>query len=235
MSIFRKLNTLLRAGARETAQQITDANAIRIYRQEVIDAENLLLRRRNALAAIIATRKDIEREISAVQLRVASRERQIATLAPQQRTEQILLLAARDIAANEAHLTALQSRHLEVTQRVSTEELILRNLLTEIREHRREVRILASDVARTGPSMTYNYHETVAGHLATLRATRAGISGAVAASDNTEAGMSEAIDRIDGDPVDGEMKALGQDEEALHVDSVLARLKSIDAPIDSAA
>ena len=45
MSIFRKLNTLLRAGARETAQQITDANAIRIYRQEVIDAENLMLRR----------------------------------------------------------------------------------------------------------------------------------------------------------------------------------------------
>ncbi len=83
--------------------------------------------------------------------------------------------------------------------------------------------------------MTCNYHETVAGHLATLRDTRAGITCAVTVSDNTEAGMSEALDRIDGDPLDREMKALGQDHEALHVDSVLMRLKSIDAPVDSAA
>ena len=35
MSIFRKLNTLLRAGARESAERITDANAIRIYRGDL--------------------------------------------------------------------------------------------------------------------------------------------------------------------------------------------------------
>ena len=112
-------------------------------------------------SSLIATRKDIEREISAVQLRVASREQQIATLAPQQRTQEILLLAARDIAANEAHLQALESRHVEVAQRVSTEELTLRNLLTEIREHRREVKILASDVARSGLNKTGSDHAPI--------------------------------------------------------------------------
>ena len=39
MSILRKLNTLLRAGVRESAEQITNANAIRIYRQELADAK----------------------------------------------------------------------------------------------------------------------------------------------------------------------------------------------------
>ena len=98
MSIFRKLNTLLRASARETAEHITDANAIRIYRQEVIDAENLLGRRRACLAAIIATRKGLEREIASAQTRIQSRERQIAAVTPGERTEELLLLAARDIA-----------------------------------------------------------------------------------------------------------------------------------------
>ena len=119
MRIFAKLNTLLRAGARETAEHITDANAIRIYRQEVVDAENLLGRRRTCLAATIATRKDLEREIAAAQSRIQSREAQVAGLPPAERSEELMLLAAKDIAASEAHLDTLRRRHAEVTQRIS--------------------------------------------------------------------------------------------------------------------
>ena len=46
MNIMKKLHTLLRAGARESAERITDANAVRIYRREIVDAGNLLERRR---------------------------------------------------------------------------------------------------------------------------------------------------------------------------------------------
>ena len=235
MSIFRKLNTLLRAGARETAEHITDANAIRIYRQEVIDAENLLGRRRACLAAIIATRKDLEKEIASAQARIQSRERQIAAVTSEARTEELLLLAARDIAATERHLTALQRRHVEVAERVGAEELTLRRLLAEIREHRREVKILETQVAQSGHSLAYKHSATVAGHLATLRDTRAAITGAVAASDNAEAGMDEAIERIDGDPLERELCALGRDDDSLHLDRVLQRLRCIDDVADNAA
>jgi len=229
MSIFRKLNTLLRAGARETAEQITDANAIRIYRQEVVDAENLLNRRRACLAAIIATRKDLEKEIAAAQTRIQSRESQVAGLVPQERSEELLLLAAKDIASTEAHLAALQRRHMEVAGRVDAQELVLRKLVAEIREHRREVTILATQVRGSGRSLADNYNQTVAGHLANLRDTRAGITGAIAASEHAEAGMDEAIERVDGDPLDRELSAMGRDDESLHLESVLARLRSIDS------
>jgi len=229
MSIFRKLNTLLRAGARETAEQITDANAIRIYRQEVVDAEDLLNRRRACLAAIIATRKDLEKEIAAAQTRVQSRESQVAGLLPQERSEELLLLAAKDIAATEGHLAALQRRHTEVAGRVNAEELGLRKLVAEIREHRRELTILATQLRSSGRSLADNYNETVAGHLANLRDTRAGIIGAIAASEHAEAGMDEAIERVDGDPLDRELSAMGRDDESLHLASVLARLRSIDS------
>jgi chromosome segregation ATPase len=228
MSVFRKLNTLFRAGARETAEQITDANAIRIYRQEVVDAENLLNRRRASLAAIIATRKDLEKEIATAQTRIQSREMQVAGLETPERSEQLLLLAAKDIAATESHLAALQRRHGQVAERVNAEELVLRKLVTELREHRREVTILASQVRGSGRSFSDNYNDTVAGHLANLRDTRSGITGAIVASEHAEAGMDEAIDRVDGDPLDRELSAMGRDDESQHLERVLARLRSID-------
>ena len=229
MRIFAKLNTLLRAGARETAEHITDANAIRIYRQEVVDAENLLGRRRTCLAATIASRKDLEREIAAAQTRIQAREAQIAGLAPAERSEEILVLAAKDIAANEAHLDTVRRRHATVAERISKEELTLRSLLAEIREHRREVRILEAQVGSNGGSVAYRYRETVAAQLATLCETHAGITGAVSASSQAEAGMEEAIERVDGDPLDRELTALSRDEESQRVDSVLARLRAIDS------
>ena len=230
MSIFTKLHTLLRAGARETAEQITDANAIRIYRQEVVDAEKLLTRRRTYLASMIATRKELEKEIAFAQQRIQSREGQISRLPPAERSEQLLLLTAKDIASTEAHLSALKQRHVEVAQGISTEELTLRKLLTEIREHRREVIILESQVNRSSRSVSDHYPSTVSAHLATLRETRAGITGSVAAADNAEASMDEAIARVDADPVERELAAMGRDDMSLHVDSVLARLKTIDSP-----
>jgi chromosome segregation ATPase len=227
MRFFRKLNTLVRAGARETAEQITDANAIRIYRQEVADAENLFSRRRACLAAIIATRKDLEKEITTAQARIQCRERQVAGLEPPERTEELLLLAAKDVAATESHLAVLQRRHGQVAERVNAEELVLRKLVTELREHRREVTILASQVRDSGRSLCDNYNETVAGHLATLRDTRAGIIGAIVASEYAEAGMDEAMERVDGDPLDHELCAMGRDDESLHLEGVLARLRAI--------
>jgi phage shock protein A len=231
MSIFRKLNTLLRAGARESAERITEANAIRIYKQELVDAENLLERRRACLAGIIATRKDLEKEISSAQQRIQRREGEIAGIEPDQRSDDLLMLAAKDIAGTEAHLANLRHRHLQVAERISREELTLRKLLTEIKEHRRELRILASEVARGGINGGVNYQQTVAGHLATLRETHASISGKVTFSDTAEDSMDEALERVDGDPLDRELATRGRDDASLRLANVLSRLREIGGPV----
>ena len=150
MKLFGKLNTLLRAGARESVELITDANAIRIYRQEIVDAENLLLRKRSYLAGLIAMRKDLESEITSAQQRICNREQQIAEIPAEQRSEQLLLLAARDISAAQTHLGSLEQRHITIVGRINSQELALRKLVAEIREHRREVRVLAAEVSASG-------------------------------------------------------------------------------------
>lgn len=230
MNIMRKLTTLLRAGARESAEIITEANAVRIYRQEVVDAEALLARRRTALAAMIATRKDLERERASARERIRAREAQVARLSPEERTDDLLQLAARDIAATEGLLADLQRRHLTVAEKISAEELTLRRLLTEIREHRRELRMLEAQLAggRTAPRPDYG--DTIVAHLATLRETRAHLSGAVAANDQSEASMTEAMERVDGDLVERELASLGRDDTALRMEGVLARLRGMPSP-----
>jgi len=231
MSIFTKLNTLLRAGARESAERITDANAISIYRQEIVDAENLLERRRASLASLIATRKDMEREIACTRQRICSREEQIIAIPPEERSEQLLLLGARDIAASEAHMAKLETRRMAVEARINSEELTLRKLVTEIKEHRREIRILAADLSRNGRLTTSNCGSTVAGHLATLRATREGITGTLSNSDVAEESFVEASERVDGDPLDRELHTQGRDAASLQMASVLERLKNMTGPL----
>ena len=231
MSIFTKLNTLLRAGARESAERITDANAIRIYRQEIVDAENLLERKRASLASLIATRKDMEREISCTRQRIRTREEQVAAIPPEERSEELLMLGARDIAANEAQVAKLEKRRLGVEERINSEQLTLRKLVTEIKEHRREIRILAADLSRNGRITTSNCSSTVAGHLATLRATREGIAGTLSSSDVAEESFVEASDRVDGDPLDRELAAQGRDDASLQLAGVLERLKNMTGPI----
>ena len=230
MSVFKKLHTLFRAGARESAERITDANAIRIYRQEIADAENLLEQRRLTLAALIATRRDLDKEIRSAQQRINRREEQISGIAPEQRTEDFLVLAARDISATEAHLTRLQQRHCQVTERIDSEELTLRKLLTEIKEHRRELKILSAQAMSPGSSPRCDYSTTISAQLRTLRETRAGIGKTIESNDNCEDSMAEAIERVDGDPVERELASQGRDDDTIAMENVLARLRLINSP-----
>lgn len=230
MNIVKKLNTLLRAGTRESAERITDTNALRIYRQEIVDAENLLERRRLDLAGLIATRKDLEKEISCAVQRIQMREQQIAGIRPEERTEELLQLAASDIAATEAHLAQLQQRLLGIAGRIDSEQLTLRKLVAEIREHRREIRILAAELTRGGQSPAANGGRTVAAHVATLRESRAAIAGNVTDSDLAEASFCEASDRVDGDPLDHALATQGRDQASVNMALVLKRLKGMPCP-----
>ncbi len=227
MSVFQKLNTLLRASARESAERITDANAIRIYRQEIVDAENLLARRRDALAGLIASRHDLERELARNEQRIARREASIEALPPAERSDELLALAAEDITTSTSHLQNLRQRHSQLCSRITAEERTLRTLLTEIKEHRREARLLAADQSRGSSRQGQIYSDTVAGHLATLRQTRNQLNGAVEDNDTAEASMSEAIERIEGAPFEECLKQAELDSHSQLKAATVERLRRL--------
>lgn len=230
MNVFSKLNTLFRAGVRESAQAVTDANAIRIYRQEIVDAEQMLVNRRDAMAGMIAARKELEDDIEATQQRITKREQQLLNLPQEQRNEELLQLAAIDIATTESQLEALKARHINTCEKIQKEEIVLRNLLREIKEHRRQIKMLESDIQRQRMMPGSKQQQTVTGRLAALRETRNSISDAISGGDYAEAGMEEALDRVETSDFDRTLNRTGCNDKEQHIAQVLARLKTSFAP-----
>lgn len=225
MRVFSKLNTLFRAGVRESVESVTEANAIRIYRQEIIDAEEVLAQRRESLAATIATRRDLETDIERMQRRIARRTAHIQQMPAGERSEELLNLAATEIASWESEREDLKSRHVEVCESINREEQALRKLLGEIREHRREIKLLSARLDRQRAGNPAGV--TLCGRISALRETRAAITGSLHDTDLLEAGMEEVVERLDNSPVDRKLRETGSDTASLKVNEVLNRLKGL--------
>lgn len=226
MGLVRKLNTLFRATVHDSVEQLTEANCVRIYRQEIRDAEELLSRRRYALGAMIANRKDLEAELERTERKIAQRESQVSLLDASTLTEDLLQASAREIAALEVHREAIKQRQMQTCEMISHEELQLRKLLSELSEHRRDLKLLEAQLGNNGSNRPMAQQETISGRLIALRETRCAISGGVEALDHVEDGMEEADERLSGSAVDRALRAVEQDDASLRVAAVMERLKT---------
>jgi phage shock protein A len=224
MSVLGKLNTLFRANARSAAEVVIDANAIRIYEQEIIDAEQLLARRRDAMATMIANRNELERELDTVKATIARREEQLQRLSAEERTDELLDLAAEEIAAAENQQHQLEIQHADLSLRIRELEITLRQLICEIKQHRRDLKLMASQ-SRSMAGANDAGINTLNGRLQALRATRAGINGQLADSRDLEAGVKEVAQRLDEDPLEREIQRAGVGDDAVHIAAVKERLR----------
>ncbi len=223
MSVMGKLSTLFRANARGAAEAIIDANAIRIYEQEIMDAEQLLARRRDAMATMIANRNELERELETIKVTIIRREEQLQRVAESERTDALLELAAEEIAAAETQQHRLELEHGTLTLRLRELEITLRQLIGEIKQHRRDLKLMGAQAKtlQTGAGL-----DTLNGRLQSLRQTRAHIGDQLAGSEQLEAGVKETAERLDQDPLKRELERLGGSDEAAHIAAVKNRLKS---------
>jgi phage shock protein A len=222
---MRKLNTLFRATVHDSVEQLTDANCVRIYRQEIRDAGELLSRRRYALGAMIANRKDLEAELERAGRKITQRESQVSLLDATTLTDDLLQASAREIAALEVHREAIEQRHLQTREMISREELQLRRLLSELSEHRRDLKLLEAQLGTNGGSRTMAPQETIGGRLIALRETRCAINGGVEELDHLEEGVTEADERVSGSAVERALREVEQDDASLRVAAVMERLK----------
>jgi len=225
MKLIRKMRTLFRAGVYDSVEALTDANCLRIYRQEIREAEELLSRRRHALGAMIANRKDLEAELERTGRKIAQRESQVQVLEASTLTEDLLQASAREIASLELHRETIVQRHRQTCDMIGREELLLRKLLAELSEHRRDLKLLEAQLDTGGDNLSAAPRETVSDRLIILRETRGAIHGGIEGLDHIEAGMEEADERLSGSPVEGALRAAGRDDESLRVAAVLERLR----------
>lgn len=157
MSVIRKVVTLLRSSAREIGDSIVDANAIRIYEQEIHDAKRNIEEARNNLTAVMAEKIHGEREIERLRREIERFENLAA--AALDRNENGL---AEEIATKVAELEQERDQQslagdTYVAQIGKFKELI-KTADTRIRQHEREIAMArtAESVYRATRSISAN-------------------------------------------------------------------------------
>ena len=74
MNILQKIFTALRGGAREVGESIVDANAIRIFEQEIEDAKQALNKAKGSLTEVMAKEMQTKRKLSSLDKNIAEHE-----------------------------------------------------------------------------------------------------------------------------------------------------------------
>ncbi len=226
--IFQKLFTLSRATTREAVEVVVDANAIRIFEQEIIDCENAVQKRRRDLSELIATRKQIERDISSLQHMVKKREQQAEQVVNTDSTEENLLRElAEDIAGHEQEQEVLQRQLRQLQQRETKLETSLRKALSDLNRYRRDLRLAKTAVnTRQQTRILQPQNNLLSEQLSNLNNTRQHVLSLQQWAEDKEAAYEEVEDRLDHNPLEKQLSKAGIDDTEERVNKVLERLKN---------
>ena len=225
MNVWRKIGTLFRASAQEPAIRLVDANGIRIFEQELRDAEQGMARAKQELAALMTEKKRLERDNATLQDAIQRRESQ-ALQALDKQEETLATELASLIAEDE---TLLQRQQQQVA-RLAAQEATLRRQLREsgrtLRHFYGELRLARAN--RHAAAVT----GALKGHASGLNSQLEDMKQSVARIQGRQAyftDMDEAMDELEregsGADLDSRLRAAGIDQGEHGADQVLARLR----------
>ncbi|HPQ95351.1 MAG: PspA/IM30 family protein [Thiothrix sp.] len=140
MELILKLGTALRGGVRENLETLVDANALRIFEQEIYQGECQLKQTRQQLAQVMAEKVRMARELKALQNQIQALEQQAgAQLAGGE--EAAALESATTLVRHEARLEQLQEAVQQLQQH---EEALMQGLKRsqgQLEHYRAELRL----------------------------------------------------------------------------------------------
>lgn len=138
MGLLNKLFTAVRGGAREAGEAIVDANAIRIYEQEIVDAENHLAKAKNNLTEVMAKRMQVNRKLDALKQDIAENE-SYAEQALSKGNEALALEVAEKIARIETEASELQEAYDSYTQHIEKLKEQIASAERQVSENKRQL------------------------------------------------------------------------------------------------
>ncbi len=138
MSVIRKMITLLRGSAREIGESVVDANATRIYEQEIHDARQSIEAARVGLTEVMAKEIQSAREIERLKKEIARYE-SLAIEALDKAQESLAEEVAGRVGALELELEEQSKAHATYAVQVVKLKDMIKAAEAKIREHEREI------------------------------------------------------------------------------------------------
>lgn len=138
MSVIKKMVTLLRGSVREIGESVVDANATRIYEQEISDARHNIEQARGDLTLVMAKEMQSAREIERLKSEVARFET-LAVEALDKSHEGLAEEVAGKVAAIEQELDAQTQAHAAYAVQVVKLKELIKTAEARVREHERQL------------------------------------------------------------------------------------------------
>ena len=138
MSVIKKMVTLLRGSAREIGESVVDANATRIYEQEINDAKQSLDEARRGLTEVMAKEMQSAREIERLKKEV-ERYELLAMEALDKAQEGLAEEVAARVGALELELEEQSKVHATYAIQVVKLKEMIKSAETRVRQHEREI------------------------------------------------------------------------------------------------
>lgn len=138
MSVLKKLVTLMRSSVREIGESVVDANATRVYEQEIVDARHNVAQARGDLTMVMAKEMQSAREIE----RLRGEAVRFETLALEALNKNEAALAeevAGRVAEIEAELDEQTKAHATYAIQVAKLKELIKGADAKIREHERQL------------------------------------------------------------------------------------------------
>lgn len=169
MNVFAKLFTAVRGSVREAAEVVVDANALRIFEQEIHECESVIQCIKRDLASVVAEKLRLGREIEALQSAIQERENQ-AVKVIQAGQESLARQAAELIAEKERILVDHRKGYCQLVEHEARLEKTLRAAISKVKDYRHELRLARATASHQRTFRLLATHtDTVGGKLGDIQ------------------------------------------------------------------
>ena len=226
MSVFKKIITAMRGGAREAGEAIVDANGVRIFEQEIKDAENHMSKAKHELTNVLAKQMQAGRELERLKTSISEHEG-YAGQALDKGDEALALEVAEKIAKMDADLSDQQSAYDSYAAHADRLKELVRKSERIIKDHQRQLAMVKTteSVQKATAAITDNF-----------AASNSKISNAKESLDRIKAKQADFDDRLKASEqlddeltdksLDLKLKQAGIGEQSASGQSVLDRIKA---------
>ena len=222
MSIIQKLCTLARGTARESAQVLLDANAQRVFEQEILDVEKSIQTRKHALSEVIASSKQVKREAEVIQNLILKRESQAQRLIKENKDCDLVEDIAKEIADHEMTMEVLVKQRQAIEKRIHGMESSLHKALQDVSKYRRDLRLArAQQLGASGLAKANGLPQQLSG----LEATSKHLASLQSLDDDRDEAWVEMEDCVESANIDSKLERIGESEKHDRFNDVLQRLR----------
>ena len=138
MSVMKKVMTLLRGSVREIGETVVDANATRIYEQEILEAKHSIAQAKEDLAGVMAKEMQSARAIEKLKGEIAHYEG-MALEALDKTHDSLAEEVAGKVGELELELHEQGKAHVAYATQVLRLKDLIKQAEARIREHEREI------------------------------------------------------------------------------------------------